>query len=393
MTTESGAPGKMSESELIVREMQDDIEHNRIEGQYSASMHTKWMFLLAMGVVCLIAFVCSLALGSVDVPILETLKALGHMILPGVIEGPSQQYYSDIIVNSRIPRTVLCLLTGISLAAAGTIMQGLLRNPLVSPFTLGVSTAASFGAALSIVFFPAIIGAAYYETWEFLGLSMSVKNILIVILSFVFGMCSILLVLKVSKKDATRTTLVLSGVVISYLFQAGISLSQYLSDDESLRTISNWLMGGMWNATWSAVTLMIPIIILCLIYLMKTSIDINSLSAGDDIAKNVGVDVNSLRKRGLIVSTLITSTCVAFSGVIGFIGLMAPHMTRMAIGNDTRFVLPASALMGASILLFSDIVARKILYPDQLPVGIILYVIGGIFFIWMVTRKNWGSRL
>ena len=356
-------------------------------------MRNKWLFIVAMGIVCAVAFICSLVFGSVNIPFADTFKALGHLLLPGFVDGPSQDYYENIIANSRLPRTLLCLLTGISLAAAGTIMQGLLRNPLVSPFTLGVSIAASFGAALSIVVFPSVLGGFYYESMDFAGLTMSVKNLLIVLLSFCFGMSSILLVLKVSKKDATRTTLVLSGVVISYLFQAGISLSQYISDDESLRTISNWLMGGMWNATWGAIVLMTPIVVVCLLFLMKTSIDINSLSAGDEIARNVGVDVNSLRRRGLVVSTLVTSTCVAFSGVIGFIGLMAPHMTRMAIGNDTRFVLPASALMGASILLFSDIVARKVLYPDQLPVGIILYVVGGIFVIWMVTRKNWGSRL
>lgn len=383
----------VSESDRIVEEIREDFEHNRIEGQYSASQRIKWLFLCGMGILCLISFVCSLAFGSVDIPFIDTLKVIGNTVLPGLVDGPSEDYLTDIVINSRFPRTLLCLLTGVSLAAAGTIMQGILRNPLVSPFTLGVSTAASFGAALSIVFFPSVLGGLYYESFDVIGLSMSVKNMLIVVLSFCFGMSSILIVLKVSKKDASRTTLVLSGVVISYLFQAGISLSQYISDDESLRTISNWLMGGMWNATWGAIALMTPIVLICLVYLVKMSIDINSLSAGDEIAKSVGIDVQSLRKKGLIVSTLITSTCVAFSGVIGFIGLMAPHMTRMAIGNDTRFVLPASALMGASILMVSDIVARKVLYPDQLPVGIILYVVGGIFFIWMVTRRNWGNRL
>lgn len=222
---------------------------------------------------------------------------------------------------------------------------------------------------------------------------MSVENILLVIMSFVFGMFSILLVLKVAKKDASRSTLVLSGVVISYLFQAGISFSKYVSDDEALREITNWLMGGMWNATWSAIIILTPIVVICLIFLEKLTLDINSLSVGDDIAKNVGVDVKKLRNTGLIVSTLVTSTCVAFTGVIGFIGLMAPHMCRMIIGNDTRYVLPASALLGSAILMFSDIIARVIVRPDQLPVGIILYLIGGIFFIWMVTRKKWGSKL
>ncbi|MBO4797851.1 MAG: iron ABC transporter permease [Candidatus Methanomethylophilaceae archaeon] len=391
--TDSADSGREAEKGRIVDEFVKASEKDRIEGEYSSAIRTKWLFILGMLLLCFAAAVCSIAFGSVDIPLADTLKSIGHALFPWWIDGASQPYYDDIIVNSRFPRTFLCLLTGVSLAAAGTIMQGLLRNPLVSPFTLGVSTAASFGAALSIVFFPAVLGSFYYESVDLYGFDMTVKNLLIVVLSFCFGMTSILLVLKISRKDATRTTLILSGVVISYLFQAGISLSQYISDDESLRTISNWLMGGMWNATWGAIIIIVPVVVPCLIYLEKISMDINSLSAGDDIAKNVGVNVQALRRKGLVISTLITSVCVAFSGVIGFIGLMAPHMTRMVIGNDSRFVLPASALMGASILLFADIVSRKILYPDQLPVGIILYVVGGIFFIWMVTRKNWGSRL
>ncbi len=379
--------------EQLVSNRRRSEEQDRIEGQYSASVRRKLIFIGALGILTIIAFVCSLAIGSVNIPFGDTLSVLGHSLFPSWIDLPANSWYETIIINERVPRTLLCLLTGVSLAAAGTVMQGLLRNPLVSPFTLGVSTAASFGAAITIVFGSSLFGGWFYTTFEIGGISMSVENLLIVVFAFVFGMCSILLVLKVANKDASRSTLVLSGVVISYLFQAGISMSQYLSDDEALREITNWLMGGMWNATWSAIFILTPIVILCVIYLEKLALEINSLSAGDEIARNVGVDVNSLRKRGLVVCTLVTSACVGFTGVIGFIGLMAPHMCRMVMGNDTRYVLPASALLGSCILMFSDVFARVVLNPEQLPVGIILYLIGGVFFIWMVTRKRWGSRL
>ncbi|WP_400153507.1 FecCD family ABC transporter permease [Candidatus Methanomassiliicoccus intestinalis] len=390
---ENNTSAESAEHDRIVSVMKNSVEHDRIEGQYNASLRSKVLLIIFMAVLSAIAFICSLAIGSVDIPFGDTLAVLGHHIFPSWISLPDNSWYDTIILNERLPRTLLCLLTGISLAAAGTVMQGLLRNPLVSPFTLGVSTAASFGAAITIVFGSSLFGGVFYSTFNFLGFNMSVENILLVIMSFVFGMFSILLVLKVAKKDASRSTLVLSGVVISYLFQAGISFSKYVSDDEALREITNWLMGGMWNATWSAIIILTPIVVICLIFLEKLTLDINSLSVGDDIAKNVGVDVKKLRNTGLIVSTLVTSTCVAFTGVIGFIGLMAPHMCRMIIGNDTRYVLPASALLGSAILMFSDIIARVIVRPDQLPVGIILYLIGGIFFIWMVTRKKWGSKL
>jgi iron complex transport system permease protein len=371
----------------------NDIERDKIKGRYEASLRGKLLFIAAMGILCLISFVTSLAIGSVDLPFLDTLAVLGHNIFPSWISLPENEWYNNIIMNERFPRTLLCMLTGVSLAAAGTVMQGLLRNPLVSPFTLGVSTAASFGAAIAIVFGSSLFGSVFYTSFSILGLTMMTKDVILVIMSFVFGMFSILLVLKIAKKDASRSTLILSGVVISYIFQAGISFSKYISADEALREITNWLMGGMWNATWAAIVILVPIVILCIIYLWKLSIDVNSLSAGDEIAMNVGVDVKKLRNRGLIVSTLVTSSCIAFTGVIGFIGLMAPHMCRMVIGNDMRYLLPASALLGATILTFSDVVARVVIRPDQMPVGIILYLIGGIFFIWMVTRKKWGSRI
>ncbi len=393
MTEIEGGGAGPEERDRLISLMKDSYEQDRIEGSYNASLKRKTMLILGMLVLTVVAFICSLAIGSVDIPFTDTLAVIGHHMFPGWISGPDAWWYDTIIVNERFPRTLLCLFTGIALAAAGTVMQGLLRNPLVSPFTLGVSTAASFGAAITIVFGSSLFGAWFYDSWSFYGIKITIENFLLIIFSFLFGMFSILLVLKVARKDASRSTLVLSGVVISYLFQAGISFSKYVSDDEALREISNWLMGGMWNATWSAIIILAPIVIVCVIYLEKLSLDINSLSAGDDIARNVGVDVEKLRKKGLIVSTLVTSVCVAFTGVIGFIGLMAPHMCRMVIGNDSRYVLPASTLLGASILMFSDVIARKIVAPEQLPVGIILYVIGGVFFIWMVTRRKWGSRL
>lgn len=381
------------EREEAVAFMTDNLERDRIEGTYKATLKTKTTFILALALICVFGFLLSLSIGSIDIPLTDTLKVLGHHLFPSLIDLPENDWYDSVVMNERLPRTFLCLLTGISLASAGTIMQGLLRNPLVSPFTLGVSTAASFGAAIMIVFGSSLFGSVFYTSVSFAGITTTVENLLLVVTSFALGMVSVFLVLKVARKNASRATLVLSGVVISYLFQAGISFSKYVSDDEALREITNWLMGGMWNATWGAIAVILPIVVLCTVYLEKLALEVNSLSAGDDIAKNVGVDVEGLRRKGLVVSTLTTSVCVAFTGVIGFIGLMAPHMCRMIMGNDVRYVLPASALLGASILMVSDVVARVIIRPEQLPVGIILYLVGGIFFMWMVTRNGWRDRL
>lgn len=147
-------------------------------------------------------------------------------------------------------------------------------------------------------------------------------------------------------------------------------------------------MGGMWNATWSVDLIVLPVVVTVFLLLWRMSVRINVLSAGDDVAESLGIDVVKLRRNGLILSALVTSVCIAFTGIIGFIGLMAPHLCRMVIGNDTRYLLPASAALGALILLVSDTLARMVIRPEELPVGILMYLLGGTFFIWLITRKK-----
>lgn len=365
-----------------------------LEGRYYTSQRKKILYILILIVVIFFTAVIALSIGAVDIPLTETFKAIGHSLFPWWIDDPSESYYSTILFKGRLPRICLTILTGVSLAAAGQIMQGILRNPLVSPFTLGVSTAASFGAAMSIVFGASIFGSIYYMTFNIGNMTLNISDIATALFAFIFGLISICIVLLLTRKNyVSRSVVILSGVVISYLFQAGIMLAKYMSDDESLREITLWIMGGMWNATWASVFVTLPIVIVCVILLEKMAIDINTLSSGDEVASNLGVDVQKLRRNGLIISTLVTSVCIAFTGVIGFIGLMAPHICRMLIGNDCRYLLPTAACMGALILLISDTVARVVIRPDDLPVGIIMYVLGGIFFIWMVSSKNWGKRV
>ena len=299
----------------------------------------------------------------------------------------------DIIVTTlRMPRIVLCLLTGASLGMAGAIMQGLLRNPLVSPFTLGVSTAASFGAAMAIVFGTSILGTSYYASFTVLGQYITLDTILKTVCAFGFGMMSIVIVLQIARKtNVSRSTLILSGVIVSYIFQSGLMLAKFLSDDTQLRDITMWMMGGFTGITWGMILIVLPIVLICGIYLEKLAVDINALSSGDDVATNLGIDVVKLRNRGLFVSTLISSVCIAFTGTIGFVGLMAPHLCRMIIGNDHRFLVPASALLGAVILVVSDLFARLVMRPAEIPVGVIMYIIGGIFFIWLVFKGRAGE--
>jgi len=299
--------------------------------------------------------------------------------IPFTVPAPSNPQAELIVVNFRLPRIFLAILTGISLAVAGAVMQGLLRNPLVSPFTLGLSSAASFGAAVAIVIGPAVLG----------GLLAVESNSLIIVAAFIFGWLSMLLVYAISRaRGVNQATLILSGVVIGYIFSAGLIFLQYITSNEKLRDIVVWLMGGMWGASWNAVLLLIPLTLIPFFLLEGMAWDLNVLSAGDDVAKNLGINVNRLRFSGLMISTFAASCCLAFTGIIGFIGLMGPHICRMIMGNDHRYLIPCAGLMGAAILLVSDTVARTIMSPVEIPVGAIMYVIGGIFFLFLIMRAR-----
>lgn len=359
-----------------------------IKDIYQASVKKKVMFILALVAIIMVSAVVALSLGGVIVPITDVLKCIANQFAPGSFEL-SESYYYNIVVNGREPRILLCILTGIVLGACGTVMQALLKNPLVSPFTLGVSSAASFGAAMAIVFGSTIFGSFYYGTMDLGFLSFTNKTIVTILFAFIFGLLSMAIVLLIARNNNTgKSVLVLGGVVVGYLFQAGVSFAKYISDDNALREIVTWLMGGMWGATWSSVIILVPIVAVCLLLMERRAVEMNVLSGGDDVAKSLGVDVNKMRRNLLIVCTLAASACLAFTGVIGFIGLMAPHICRIIIGNDSKYLIPTSALLGAVILLISDTAARMVLAPQEVPVGILLYLIGGVFFIWLISRKG-----
>ena len=370
------------------------IDEDTFEGKYSASVRKKLILILVLLFMSVSLMMLGMCLGSVDIPFVDLVRVFLHPIFPDFVQQPSETYYADFIYKGRMPRMFMILLTGFSLGMAGMVMQGLLRNPLVSPFTLGVSTAASFGAALSILFGSFLFGALAGTNATVGDITFYFDDLSAVLFAFVMAMLSMALILGLTKgKEVSRSTVILAGVVISYLFQAGIMATKYFSDDDQLREITLWIMGNFSGSSWSSIIILTPIVIICGIYLMNMALKINAMSAGDDVATSLGVDVIALRRNGLIVCTLVTASCLSFTGVIGFIGLMAPHICRMIIGNDSRYLLPASGLMGVVILLRSDLFCRMIIRPGELPVGIVLYIVGGVFFVWMIANKKWSQRI
>jgi iron complex transport system permease protein len=353
----------------------------------------KTTLLIALCILLIISSIVALTAGSASVSIRDVGLSLGGAAVD-FINGiftfigqyvpfsfrltpmtPDSDIASVIVVNMRLPRIMLAILTGMSLAVAGAVMQGILRNPLVSPFTLGLASASSFGAAVMIV----------------LGTTIAIPFISgdqsVVISAFLFGCVSMILIYGVSRmKGTSQATLILSGVVIGYIFQAGVLILKYISNNEKLKELVVWLMGGMWSANWDTIVILAPITLFCMVAMGLMAWSLNALSAGDDIAKSLGIRVERLRLICLFLTTLAASSCLAFTGVIGFIGLMAPHICRMLIGNDYRYLIPCSAIMGAIILMVSDTFARTIMSPIEIPVGIIMYIVGGVFFLYLIIR-------
>ena len=283
-------------------------------------------------------------------------------------------WLADVCVwNLRLPRIFLGIVAGIGLGIAGAVMQAVLRNPLASPYTLGISSGAGFGASLAILAGAGIVGGKY----------------LIIGNAFIFALLVSFIILGLSsRKGATPETMILAGIAMMYLFGAMTTILQYFGEAEAVKEAVFWMVGDLNRASWSVVTVVSVAIALCAPYLMAKSWDLNVMGAGDETAKSLGVNVKRTRVTTMIVSTLMVATIVCFTGTIGFIGLVAPHMTRLAIGGDNRYVLPVSGLLGAVILITADLVARRIMAPVILPVGAVTAFMGAPLFLYLIMRRR-----
>jgi len=350
-----------------------------IRDLYERHATRKLVWLAALLALLVLATLYSTATGAAEVSIKEVVRVIADKLVPGIFPVAGNSLAHTVIVELRLPRIFLAILTGMSLAGAGTVMQGILRNPLVDPYTLGLSSGAAFGAALAIVLGPVFFGSAFYHLGQYI----------IAVSAFMFGTLTMILVYCIASfKNLATETLVLGGVAVGYLFSAGLSALKYVSDDEKLKELVVWLMGGLWGATWETIGLIVLPVLIGLLILWRLAWDINALSAGEEVALNLGVNVKRLRIVSLAVCSLIASITIAFTGIIGFIGLVAPHICRILIGSDNRFLIPCASLMGAILLLMSDTLARTIIAPTEIPVGIVTALIGAPFFIYLLIKKR-----
>ncbi|MHC1572949.1 MAG: FecCD family ABC transporter permease [Candidatus Syntropharchaeales archaeon] len=283
-------------------------------------------------------------------------------------------WLADVCVwNLRLPRIFLGIIAGIGLGLAGAVMQGILRNPLASPYTLGISSGAGFGASLAILAGAGIVSGKY----------------LIIGNAFVFALLVSFTILGLSsRKGATPETMILAGIAMMYLFGAMTTILQYFGEAEAVKEAVFWMVGDLNRSSWPVVTIILGTLVCCTPLLMMRSWDLNVMGAGDETAKSLGVNVKRTRIITMVVSTLLVATIVSFTGTIGFIGLVAPHMTRLAIGGDNRYVLPVSGLLGAVILISADLVARRIIAPVILPVGAVTAFMGAPLFLYLIMRRR-----
>jgi len=290
---------------------------------------------------------------------------------------------SDVVIwNIRLPRVLSGIIAGAGLSVAGCVMQNNLRNPLASPSTLGISNAAAFGANVAIIVFGA--GSIQSSSTD----AVIINNPYIVTVSaFMWSMIGMLVILLLAKfRGFSPESMVLAGVAISSLFSAGTILIQYFAQDVQVAAVVFWTFGDLGRASWREVTIMALLVILSVGYFMFKRWDYNALATGEETAGGLGVNVEKVRLGGMLISSLITAVAVSFLGIIGFIGLVGPQITRRIIGADHRFLIPGSALMGALLLLVSDTMARTIIAPVVLPVGAITSFLGAPLFLYLLAR-------
>jgi iron complex transport system permease protein len=342
-----------------------------LRAEYQKFIGRKMLFLLVLilGIIGLAGYAATR--GSADISVMDVYATILAKFFPGHFQTT---WFSDTIVwGLRLHRILLAIVGGIGLAVAGAVMQGILKNPLASPFTLGISSAAGFGAALAIVMGAGFVGGE----WLIIGNA------------FIFTLLASGAVYGLAKyKGITPETMILAGIAIMYLFQAMTSFLQYIGHAEQVQEVVFWMMGSLGRSSWDKVWIVTGVIAICFPYLLLKSWDINAIGTGDETAKSLGVNVERTRVISMMLVSLITAAVICFTGTIGFIGLVSPHITRMVIGGDHRFLLPASALVGAMLLLGADTLARTILAPVILPVGIMTAFLGVPFFVYLFMRRK-----
>ncbi len=330
--------------------------------KYLSNIQIKIIFILI-----LLTFLCSflgLTIGSFNFSFIN------------LINSNLNQLEHEILVNIRLPRIILCLIVGAALGIAGACLQGLFRNPLADPGLIGVSAGAAFGAVFSIVIFGNLIEASFFGIYLIPFSSITGAFITIFIIYF----------LSKGFRYDNVTYMLLLGIAINSLAGAGIGILTFLSDNSQLRTLTFWMMGSFSNAEWQLVIPSTLIIILSIIWIIPEARKIDLIQIGEIEALRLGVNIKSLKIKIILSSAFIIGVSVSVSGILGFVGLVVPHLVRLIGGVNHTYLLIGSAFLGSCIVVLSDLISRIAIQPAELPIGLVTSAIGSPFFLWLILR-------
>lgn len=329
------------------------------------------MLSLGLVVALLVLVPVAAGLGAYPIPTGDVLSSVQHRL--GLGGGALERVPESVLWNVRFPRIVLALLVGASLGCAGALMQGVFGNPLAEPGVIGVSSGAAVGAVAVIAF-----GLDFLGAWT------------VSAVAFVSGLAAVLLVYAMSRSGGRTevVTLILTGIALNAFAGALIGLFLFFADTAAVNQITFWQLGSLSQATWPKVLAILPCAVLGLAVAPLHAGRLDLLALGERPARHLGVDVERLRVVLVLVIALLTAAAVSVSGIIGFVGLVVPHLLRMAAGPGHRFLIPASALLGALVLLAADLTARTVAAPAELPLGVLTALLGSPFFFWLLRRTR-----
>lgn len=326
-----------------------------------------WVLLVLLGT----SAIAGLAIGAAGTSLWQALSDL--------LQGNDLSLRDRVVLlDIRAPRVVMGCLVGAALAVSGAVLQGLFRNPLADPGIVGVSAGASLGAVSAIVLGGTLPFAAAFATW------------LVPVAAFVGAWITTILLYRVATRRGRTSvaTMLLAGIALTALAMALTGILVYMADDAQLRDFTFWSMGSLAGSSWSKITIAGPIIIVPLLLSPSLATGLNGLSLGEAAAGHIGISVQRLKVSAVLIVAAATGAAVAVSGGIGFVGIVVPHLLRLASGPDHRYLLINSALLGAALLVLADLISRVIIAPSELPIGIVTAVIGAPFFLWILLRQR-----
>ena len=329
-------------------------------------------FFCLGSVLLIISLSIGISVGAVSVHTSTVWGIILNKFSPDLVEQTWSKGREAIVWDIRFPRTLLAIMVGSGLAIVGASLQSVTRNLLADPHLLGISSGGAFGAILALL-----------HTGLFIGL------LTVPLLAFLGALFATFIVLMVSRFTSSTSAdrLVLAGVAVSFIIMSCANILIFLGDPKATHTVVFWMLGGLGLAQWNQLIYPLIVLLICGLWLFSQARVLNAMTVGDETASTLGINVTKFRFIIFVVCSLITGVMVAFSGIIGFVGLMVPHIVRMFVGGDYFRVLPLSALLGAIFLLWADIAARTIMPPEDMPIGIVTGLVGGIFFVWLLRRK------